>query len=64
MDGHDSFFLRDGSRLFFSRWHEEGEEENYRYWEETVVRDLNGTITETIPGDVMRMPDGELWQLQ
>ncbi len=64
MGGHDSFFLRDGSRLFFSRWYEEGEGENYRYWEETIVRDLNGTITETIPGDVMRMPDGEIWQIQ
>ena len=60
---HESFFLRDGKKLFFSRWHEEGEGRDYRYWEETVVRDLNGNLTEVLPGDIRRMPDGDLWHL-
>ncbi len=63
MDGHDSFFLREGDRLFFSRWHEEGDGPAYRYWEETVIRDLSGKVIETFPGDVRRMPNGELWYL-
>ena len=64
MDHHDSFFLRDGGKLFFNRWHEEGEEEDYKYWEETIVRDLSGDVIGTISGDVMLMPDGEIWHLK
>ena len=61
---HESFFLREGEKLFFSRWHEEGEGEDYRYWEETVVRDLKGKITEVLPGDLQVMPNGEVWHLK
>ena len=61
MDPHESFFLRDGGRLYFNKWHEEGEGADYRYWEETVIRDLGGNTVETLPGDVMIMPDGEMW---
>ena len=64
MGSHDSFFMRDGRKLFFNRWHEEGDGADYRYWEETVIRDLNGSVTEVIPGDVMRMPNGEIWHLE
>jgi hypothetical protein len=64
MDAHDSFFMRDGERLFFNRWHEEGEGADYRYWEETVIRDPAGNETETFPGDAMRMPNGEIWFLR
>ena len=60
---HESFFLREGDRLFFSRWQEEGEGRSYRYWEETIVRDLEGQVLEVLPGDVMRMPDGSLWHI-
>lgn len=63
-DDHDSFFLRAGNRLFFNRWHEEGEAENYKYWEETIVRNLEGNIVETLPGDVILMPNGEIWNLK
>ena len=61
---HESFFLREGEKLFFSRWHEEGEGADYRYWEETVVRDLKGEITEVLPGDLQVMPNGEVWHLK
>ena len=67
MGSHDSFFMRDGGKLFFNRWHEEGEEgdgADYRYWEETIIRDLEGNVIESLPGDVMRMPNGEIWYLQ
>ena len=64
MGDHESFFLRDGDKLYFSRWHEEGEGEDYRYWEETVVRNLEGEITEILPGDVRIMPNGEMWHLR
>ena len=43
---------------------EEGEGENYKYWDEIVVKDLEGKVLETLPGDVMLMPNGELWHLR
>lgn len=64
MDDHDSFFLRDNDRLFFSRWHEEGDGADYRYWVDTVVKDLNGEVQEILKGDVMLMPNGEIWNLE
>ena len=64
MGDHDSFFLREGDKLYFSRWHEEGEGEDYQYWEETVVRSLEGEITEILVGDVRIMPNGEMWHLE
>lgn len=64
MGDHESFDVRDGDRLFFNRWNEEGEGENYSYSEETVIRDLKGNTLEIIPGDVVRMPSGELWQIK
>ena len=64
MGDHDSFFLRDGGKLFFNRWFEEGEGADYKYWEETIVRDLNGNVIEILPGDILQMPDGEIWHLK
>ena len=64
MEDHDSFFLLDGEKLFFNRWFEEGEGVDYKYWEETIVRDLNGNVIEILPGDVMQMPNGEMWHLK
>ncbi len=64
MGDHDSFFLRDGDKLYFNRWHEEGDDDNYRYWEETVVRDLTGEITDVLQGDIRIMPNGEAWFLR
>ncbi len=64
MGEHDSFFMRDGEKLFFNRWYEEGDGVDYKYWEETVVRNLDGTVLETLPGGVMQMPNGELWHLR
>lgn len=64
MGDHDSFFLRDGEKLFFNRWYEEGDGADYTYWEETIVRDLHGKEIETIQGDVMLMPNGEVWYLK
>ena len=64
MGEHESFFLRDGDRLFFNKWYEEGNGADYRYWEETVVRSLDGKVLEVLPGDVKLMPGGELWHLR
>ncbi len=64
MGDRESFFLRDKDRLFFSRWNEEGDGADYKYWEETLIRDLKGNILETLPGDMMLMPDGEIWHLK
>ena len=62
MGDHDSFFLRDGDKLYFSRWHED--EDGSNYYEETVVRNLQGEITEVLPGDVRIMPNGEMWHIK
>ena len=64
MDDHESFFLRDGDRLIFNRWNEEGEGEDYKYWDETIIKDLNGNVLEILPGDVALMPNGEIWHLK
>ena len=64
MGEHESFFLRDGEKLFFNKWYEEGDRADYKYWEETIVRSLNGNEIETLPGDVMLMPNGEIWNLK
>ena len=64
MGNHDSFFLRDGDKLYFSRWYEEGDGADYRYWEETVVRNLNGDVTDVFSGDVRIMPNGEMWNIR
>ena len=31
-------------KLFFNRWFEEGEGADYKYWEETIVRDFKGNV--------------------
>ena len=64
MEPRESFFLRDEEKLYFNRWYEEGEGEDYRYWEETVIRDPAGEILERLPGDFRLMPDGEIWHLE
>lgn len=63
LEPHESFFLRAEDRLFFNKWHEEGEGTDYRYWEETIVRDLTGNLVDVLPGDICVMPNGELWHL-
>ena len=62
-DPRESFFLRDWEKLYFNKWYEEGDGPDYRYWEETVVRGLDGTVLETLPGDVRIMPNGEIWHI-
>ena len=64
LEEHESFFLRDGAKLYFNKWFEEGSGSGYRYWEETAVRNLSGDLLETLPGDVRVMPDGQVWHLQ
>ncbi len=64
MGERESFFLRNGDRLYFNKWYEEGDGADYRYWEETVVRSLDGRVLEVLPGDVRLMPNGELWHLE
>lgn len=63
MGQHESFFLWEGEKLYFSKWYEEGDGPDYRYWEETVIRDLGGNHLETLSGDVRVMPNGEVWHL-
>ena len=62
MGDHDSFFLRDRDKLYFSRWHED--EDGSNYYEETIVRNLQGKVTEVLPGDVRIMPNGEMWHIR
>ena len=64
MGEHESFFLRDGGRLYFNKWYEESDGVDYRYWEETVVRDLKGNVKKVLPGDLRLMPNGQIWHLK
>ena len=56
----ESFFFRQGRRLFFSAWYEDPD-----YREELIIRDADtGEILEKQPGDIQVMPNGELWYLK
>lgn len=57
----ETFLFRDGDELYFLEWNEEGMGKRYRYWEETLVRDLDGRVTRRMSGEVQRMPNGEKW---
>ena len=59
----EAFLFRDGDELWFNRWDEEGQGETYRYWDETVVRDMDGNELRSLRGDVQIMPNGEKWLL-
>lgn len=55
----ESFFFREGDRLYFNTWYEDPD-----FREETVVRSAKtGKVIETLPGDIHIMPNGELWHL-
>lgn len=55
----ESFLVRDGDILYFSRWTEpDGQEE-------MVVRKYpGGEILQVVPGTLKEMPDGQRWLLQ
>ena len=56
----ETFYSREGDRLYFSRWFEEPD-----YWEETVIRRFpDGEILEVIAGALYELPDGQRWVLQ
>ena len=56
----ESFYHRDGDKLYFSRWFEDPD-----YREETVIRDVNsGKIVSVFPGSMYVMPDGDKWFLK
>lgn len=56
---NESFFYREDNKLYFSVWHEDPD-----YREEVIIRDLqSGEIMERYPGDIMILPDGQLWYL-
>ena len=56
LEGTESFYHRDGDRLYFGRWFEDPD-----YREDTVVRNLDGKVVGELGGSVFSMPDGQLW---
>ena len=59
IDETESFYDRQGGKLFFCRWHDEPE-----YQEEIVIRKYpSGEVLEVIPGAWKDMPDGQIWVL-
>lgn len=59
----EGFLFRDDNELYFSRWHEEGEDETYAYSEEVIVRDLDtGEISTSFEGYLTRLPGGIYWR--
>ena len=58
----ESFYHREGDRLYSCRWHED---EDLNYYEDTVVRSVkSGEIIEEIEGDITVMPDGQMWLIK
>ena len=56
---NEALVLRDNNDFYFSRW-----SENPIYQEEVVIRDIKtGYIKEKFRGQLMRMPNGEVWIL-
>ena len=59
----ETFLARQGDRLYFCRWYELPDTQDYR--EETVVRHYpDGTVLDVIPGTWMELPDGQVWILR
>ena len=59
IDNTESFFYRDGDRLFFNKWYEDPD-----YREETIIRDARtGEVLESMSGDIAIMSDGQLWHI-
>lgn len=55
----ESFYFREGDKLFFSAWYEDSD-----YREEVIIREIiTGRIVEKIPGSIRVMPDGQKWVL-
>lgn len=61
-DGRETFFLRDGDRLYFDAWNEteDGEELD----DTLIVRNLQGNEIERYTGSSQMMPNGEMWILR
>lgn len=59
----ESFLERRDGKLYFCRWYEDSDTEDYR--EEIIVRSYpDGEILEVFPGAWKEMPDGQVWVLQ
>lgn len=63
----DSFIVRDGDVFYFTRWSEEGIDENgsvtenYRYYENVVKFNKDGEFLSCEEGYLCEMPNGEFW---
>lgn len=55
----ESFIYRKGDKLIFTKWYEDPD-----YREEIVVRDYEGKVLETTPGNIFITPTGEKWILR
>lgn len=55
----ESFDRRDNDSLLFTKWTEDPE-----YREETLIRNLQGEITEVLDGPLFILPDGQKWLMQ
>lgn len=60
-NGRESFFLREGDRLYFDAWDETEDKETD---DSVVVRDLNGREIERFAGISEMMPNGDMWILR
>ena len=55
----ESFYLREGDKLYFSAWVESSDYQN-----EVIVRCIHtGEILDRFYGDLILMPDGQRWIL-
>ena len=60
MKSWESFYFREGNKLYFDSWDEEND-----LRDQVVVRELyTGKIIERIPGSMIPMPDGQQWILE
>lgn len=63
----DSFIVRDGDLFYFTRWSEEGIDENgsaienHRYYENVVKFNKDGEFLSCEEGYLCEMPNGEFW---
>ena len=60
IDDRETLNFRDRDKLYFNIWYEDPD-----YREETLVRSVqDGTILESLSGDVRIMPNGERWLIK
>ena len=66
-EANESFIMRKDDDFYFYSWVEEGLErsgslgEDYKYYEEIIIKDKNSKVLKKEKGNIFQMPNGDYW---